>query len=46
MNLTNKKNGRAKSPFIARAERAFQRAAIKVRADYRQRKLKVAVWSN
>jgi len=36
----------AKSAFVARAERAFLRTATKVRADYRQRKLKVAVWSN
>ena len=44
MNRTKKSP--AKRAFIARAERAFNRAATKVRADYRQRKLKVAVWAN
>jgi hypothetical protein len=44
MNRTKKSNG--KRAFIARAERAFLRTATKVRADYRQRKVKVAVWSN
>ncbi|HEY2328774.1 MAG TPA: hypothetical protein VGI63_03055 [Verrucomicrobiae bacterium] len=46
MNSTRKKNSGDKPVFIARAERAFRRAATKVRADYRQRKLKVAVWTN
>ena len=44
MNRAKKPN--AKRAFIARAERAFLRTATKVRADYRQHKLKVAVWSN
>jgi hypothetical protein len=44
MNRAKKSDG--KRAFVARAERAFRRAATKVRADYRQRKLKVAVWSN
>jgi hypothetical protein len=41
-----KKNGKAQPDFVARAERAFLRSATKVRAEYRQRKLKVAVWAN
>jgi hypothetical protein len=44
--MNRAKKTTAKRAFVARAERAFLNAATKVRADYRRRKLKVAVWSN
>jgi hypothetical protein len=46
MSRTSTKSLKPKPAFVARAERALNRAAVKVRADYRRQHVKVAVWSN
>jgi len=46
MSHTPTKSHKSKPAFVLRAERALNRAAAKVRADYRRQHLKVAVWGN
>ena len=46
--MSRKQNGKVKATpdFVARAERAFRRVAIKVRAENRRFGLKDLVWPN
>ena len=47
MKTNGKKNGAKKTPaFVARAERAFGRVALKLRAENRKVGLPAVVWSN